>query len=295
MSQPLVLGHESAGVVWQCGPAVKSLQPGDMVALEPGIPCRSCSYCKEGRYNLCPDVKFAATPPHDGTLTTYYTVPEDFCYKLPSSISLEEGALLEPLSVAVHCAKLAGISYGNSVLVLGAGPIGLLCCSVARAFGAAEVVAVDIVPSRLDFARQYAATKVYRMEGLLPEENASSILSGTRKSEGFDVVIDATGAQSCISTGIHALRRGGKFVQAGLGASEITFPVAQLCSKEGVYIGSFRYSAGDYDTAVKLIEQGSVVVKDMITHSYSFDEAEKAFQNVVQRQGIKTIIRGVGV
>lgn len=291
----MVLGHESAGVVWKCGPAVKTLSPGDQVALEPGVPCRICSFCRSGRYNLCADVQFAATPPHDGTLVKYYTVPEDFCYKLPSGISMQEGALLEPLSVAVHCAKLAGISFGESVLVLGAGPIGLLCCAVARAFGARDAVVTDIVPSRLEFALTHGATEVYQMQTVNPEQNACNILSKAGRSEGFDVVIDATGAQPCISTGIHALKRGGKFVQAGLGAAEIMFPVAQLCSKEGMYLGSFRYGAGDYDTAVALIQQEKVLLKDLITHQYSFDMAEEAFNNVAGRRGIKTIIRGPGV
>lgn len=237
-------------------------------------------------------MQFAATPPYDGTLVKYYAVPEDFCYKLPSEVSLEEGALLEPLSVAVHCAKLARIGFGDSVLVLGAGPIGLLCCATARAFGANDAVMVDIVPSRLEFAREYAATEVYQMEALLPEENALNIVSRSKGAEGFDVVIDATGAQACISTGIHALRRGGRFIQAGLGATEVAFPVAQLCSKEGAYFGSFRYSAGDYDTAVELIQRGKVRVKNLISHRYSFNEAEQAFNNVVQRKGIKSVIEG---
>src|ERR1700753_142174 len=101
----MVLGHESAGIVHSVGSAVKSLKPGDPVAMEPGIPCRRCVRCREGRYNLCPDMAFAATPPFDGTLAKFYRLPEDFCYKLPSHVSLEEGALVEPLAVAVHITK----------------------------------------------------------------------------------------------------------------------------------------------------------------------------------------------
>jgi L-iditol 2-dehydrogenase len=278
--------------VQQCGSAVRSLKPGDPVALEPGIPCRICEYCRAGRYNLCPDVQFAATPPHDGTLAKYYTIPEDFCFKLPANISLEEGALVEPLSVAVHCAKLARITFGSSVLVLGVGPIGLLCCAVARALGSSKVIAVDIVDSRLLFARNYAATATYRMESLSPEENASRIMSSTGIGEGAEIVIDATGAEACIITGIHALKRGGTFIQAGLGAAKITFPVAQLCSKEGSYRGSFRYGPGDYRIAVELLKQERINVKELITHRYDFSEAEKAFENVEQRHGFKSIIYG---
>jgi L-iditol 2-dehydrogenase len=238
---------------------------------------------------------FAATPPYDGTLAKYYTMPEQLCYKLPAHISFEEGALVEPLSVAVHCAKLAGITFGSSVLVLGAGPIGLFCCAVARVFGAPKVVAVDVVEARLDFALQYAATATYQMQLLSPDENARRLKLKTGIGEGVEVVIDATGAQSCIESGIHALKRGGTFVQAGLGAAKITFPVMQLCSKEGVYRGSFRYGPGDYKIAVELLEQQKISVKDLITHRYDFNEAEKAFENVEQRQGIKSVIFGPNI
>jgi L-iditol 2-dehydrogenase len=219
-------------------------------------------------------------------------MPESLCYKLPAHITLEEGALVEPLSVAVHCVKLADITFGSSVLVLGAGPIGLLCCAVARAFGASKVVAVDIVAARLDFAQAYAATAIYQMEPLSPEANASRLLNSTGINEGAEVVIDATGAEPCISTGIHAMKRGGTFVQAGLGAAKINFPVGQLCSKEGVYRGSFRYGPGDYKTAIALLEEKKVTVQELITHKYGFNDAEMAFANVEQRQGIKSIIYG---
>ena len=131
--QPLVLGHESAGIVQRYGSAVRSLKPGDRVALEPGIPCRSCEYCQAGKYNLCPQMHFAATAPYDGTLANYYTMLESLCYRLPAYIILEKGALVEPLILAVHCATLARIKFGSSVLVLDAGPTGLLCCAIARA------------------------------------------------------------------------------------------------------------------------------------------------------------------
>ena len=132
----MVLGHESAGIVHSVGDKVTELKVGDPVAMEPGVPCRRCIRCKEGKYNLCPDMAFAATPPYDGTLARYYTLPEDYCYKLPENMSLEEGALIEPTAVAVHITRQASIKPGDSVVVFGAGPVGLLCCAVAKAYGA---------------------------------------------------------------------------------------------------------------------------------------------------------------
>jgi threonine dehydrogenase-like Zn-dependent dehydrogenase len=110
--EPLVLGHESAGMIVRCGTEVKNLKIGDRVAIELGALCWTCVFCRGGKYNLCDEMRFAATPPIDGTLATYYTVPEDFCFVLPKHISIEEGALVEPLSIAVHCTRLASMTVG---------------------------------------------------------------------------------------------------------------------------------------------------------------------------------------
>ncbi|KAK8374803.1 hypothetical protein O3P69_015526 [Scylla paramamosain] len=136
---PMVLGHESSGVVAKCGSNVKNLKPGDRVAIEPGVPCRMCNFCKSGKYNLCPDVVFCATPPYDGSLCRYYKHAADFCFKLPDHVSLEEGAILEPLSVGVHACRRAGVTMGSNVLVLGAGPIGLVSLLTAKAMGASQI------------------------------------------------------------------------------------------------------------------------------------------------------------
>jgi len=146
---PMVLGHEAAGIVEKCGKNVKHLQVGDRVAIEPGVPCRLCDYCKQGRYNLCLEMKFCATPPYHGNLCRYYAQDADFCFKLPDNVSLEEGALMEPLSVGVHACRRAGVSLGKSVLICGAGPIGLVNLLTAKAMGADEVVITDISEHRL--------------------------------------------------------------------------------------------------------------------------------------------------
>lgn len=295
VDKPIVLGHESAGIIEECGPDVKNLRAGDRVALEPGAACNVCEKCRSGRYNLCPDVRFAATPPYDGTLATYYVLPEECCHLLPSQVSLSEGALVEPLSVAVHCCRLAGDAQGKSFAIFGAGPIGLLCCAVARAFGAASVVAIDIAEDRLAFAKRSGATDTFRMPSQSPESNAQELCIAAKLGEGADVVIDATGVESCIECGIHSLKRGGTFIQAGLGSPRINFPIGQICDKEAVLKGSFRYGPGDYQLAVELLGSQRVQVRDMITHKFAFGEAEKAFINVVGRNGIKTIIYGPGV
>lgn len=290
-----MLGHESAGFVVSCGEGVKSLKTGDRVAIEPGVGCNSCEDCRAGKYNLCCEMQFAATPPYDGTLAMYYRVPEECCFKLPSSMSMRDAALIEPLSIAVHCCKLAGDMQGKNVTVFGAGPVGQLCCSVARAFGAASVLAADIVASRLDFARQKGATHTYEMQRISCKENATQLLVLTGEIKGSDVVIDATGAQPCIETGIEALRRGGTFVQAGLGQPNISFPVGLVCDKEAVFRGSFRYGPGDYKLAITLAGCGRVDLQGFVTEVFPFSEAQRAFETVNRKEGIKSVICGPGI
>ncbi|KAH4956770.1 hypothetical protein HBI78_196480 [Parastagonospora nodorum] len=292
---PIVLGHESAGIVESIGNDVKNLRVGDRVALEPGVGCNICEACRIGRYNLCSSMRFAATPPHDGTLSTFYCLPEECCYKLPEHVSFQEGALVEPLSIAVHCCGLAGNLQGRSIAVFGAGPIGLLCAAVASAFGAATVVAVDIVESRLEVVKTFGATHTYKMQSLLPELNSIQLLEQSGCKEGVDVVIDATGAEPCIECGVWALKRGGTFVQAGLGFPRIAFPIGQLCDKEAILKGSFRYGPGDYKLAISLLDSRRIRLATLITHEFPFSEAEKAFNNVHERNGVKSIIYGPGL
>ena len=289
----MVLGHESSGIVTKVGKSVSTLKEGDRVALEPGVPCRRCSQCKTGHYNLCPEMAFASTPPFDGTLAKYYTLPEDLCYKLPESMTLEEGALVEPTSVAVHIVKQADVKSGNSVVVFGAGPVGLLCCAVAKAFGAEKVVSVDIVESRLEFANSFAATGTYMSRRVSAEENAEAIIKENGLGVGADVVIDASGAEPSQQAGIHVVREGGTYVQGGMGKNEVTFPIVAVCVKEVTVRGSFRYGSGDYELAVKLIGSGQIDVKRLISGKVGFGEAEEAFKDVKGGKGIKILIEGV--
>ena len=292
VKDPMVLGHESSGTVVEVGDQVTTLQKGDKVAMEPGIPCRRCSRCKEGKYNICPDMAFAATPPHDGTLAKFYVLPEDFCYKLPDHVSRQEGALTEPLAGAVHITKQSHLRHGDSVVVFGAGPVGLLCCAVSKALGASKVVAVDIAAERLKFAQNYIATSTFEpSKAASAAENAERLRSESSVPMGFDVAIDASGAAPSVQTAMHALRMGGSYVQGGMGGDEITFPIMAACTKELKISGSFRYGPGDYELAVELISTGKVDVKTLISgEPIPFREAEQAFKNVKAGKGIKILI-----
>ncbi|KAK0630204.1 chaperonin 10-like protein [Bombardia bombarda] len=292
VKEPMVLGHESAGTVIEVGSEVTTLQKGDRVALEPGYPCRRCQDCLGGHYNLCPEMRFAATPPYHGTLTGFWTAPADFCYKLPDNVSLQEGALIEPLAVGVHIVKQARVSPGQSVVVMGAGPVGLLCAAVARAFGATKVVQVDIVQAKLDFAKDFAATHTYLSQRVSAEENARNIIEQAGLGAGADVVIDASGAEPSIQASLHVVRVGGTYVQGGMGKNDITFPIMALCIKEVTARGSFRYGSGDYKLAIELVAAGKIDVKKLVNGVVPFKDAEQAFLKVKEGQVIKILIAG---
>ncbi|KAG6253590.1 hypothetical protein E4U49_007460 [Claviceps purpurea] len=292
VKEPMVLGHESAGTVIETGDEVTHLKPGDRVAIEPGYGCRRCTDCRAGKYNLCDKMIFAATPPYDGTLTGLWASPADFCYKLPDAVSLQQGALMEPLAVAVHIVKQASVQPGQSVVIMGAGPVGLLCAAVARAYGASKVASVDIVQSKLDFAREFASTHTYLSQKIAPEENARAIKQHLGLPRGADVVIDASGAEPSIQTSLHTVRMGGTYVQGGMGNSDITFPIMALCLKEVTAKGSFRYGPGDYELAIELVASGVVDVKKLVTTVVPFEKAEEAFKKVKEGEVIKILIAG---
>ncbi|TQW00199.1 xylitol dehydrogenase [Cordyceps javanica] len=292
VKEPMVLGHESSGTVVEVGSAVTDLKPGDRVALEPGYGCRRCKHCRAGKYNLCPDMVFAATPPHHGTLTGLWAAPSDFCYKLPEQVSLQEGALIEPLAVAVHIVRQGGVGPGQSVVVMGAGPVGLLCAAVARAHGATKVVSVDIVQSKLDLAKTFCSTHTYASQRVSAEDNAAALKEAAGLGEGADVVIDASGAEPSIQTSIHTVRMGGTYVQGGMGKADITFPIMAMCLKEVTAKGSFRYGPGDYELAIELVASGKVDVKKLVSEVVEFGQAEEAFKKVREGQVIKVLIGG---
>lgn len=292
VKSPMVLGHESAGTIVEIGPAVTSLKVGDRVALEPGYPCRRCAQCMSGKYNLCPEMVFPATPPYDGTLTGFWKAPDDFCYKLPETMTIQEGALCEPLAVAVHIARQVGIKPGDSVVVMGAGPIGLLCAGVAKAFGASIVTSVDIVESKLKFAKDFCATHTYLSQRVSARENAQNILDLIGLPGGADIVIEASGVESSIQASVYVVRNGGTYLQGGMGKADVNFPIMALCAKEVTAHGSFRYGAGDWKIAVDLVASKKVDVRRLISEIVEFKDAEKAFNKVKEGQVIKILIAG---
>ena len=303
------MGHEASGTVHAVGSSVTTLAAGDRVAIEPGLPCRACPPCKSGRYNLCDGMKFAADPGSNtsGTLARFYKTAADFCYKLPASVGLREGVLVEPLAVAVHAVRLADIREpGTSVVVFGAGTVGLFCAAVARQFGAAKVVSVDLLAARLEVAsrlvgqgvsRTWTPPRPHPSEPASPEDSAAQLKEecGLSDGGGAHVVIDATGAESCVQMAVFALRPGGTYVQAGMGKRKIDqFPIAEVCEREITVKGCFRYGAGDFDLAMDLIARGKIELGGLVTGEFAFDKAWEAWESTGRGEGIKNVISVAG-
>ncbi|KAI8982533.1 chaperonin 10-like protein [Pilobolus umbonatus] len=272
VNEPMVLGHESAGLITAVGPNVTHLKVGDRVALEPGVPCRKCDMCRIGKYNLCPDMAFAATPPYDGTLCNYYKHAADFCYKLPDNISYEEGALIEPLSVGIHAIRRGNVKLGDRIFIFGAGAIGLLTAAVAKAAGASHVTIADRDQSRLEFAKSYIADEVIQL-GDSPRQqdtNEFARIEATRLlangTEPCNVVFDCTGAEVCVQMAV--------FLQIYL--------LEKLMSRV-------------YPAAIEMLASKKIDLTKLITDRYPFRSAVQAFQHVKEgRKGtVKVIIHNV--
>ena len=218
-------------------------------------------------------------------------------------MNMEEAALVEPVSVAVQIAKVADLRANQTVLVFGCGPIGVLCQAVAKAYGAKKVIGVDVVQSRLDFAMTFGADGVFmppkKEASVDPIEHSEKVATLIKEQfdlgEGPEVVLECTGAEPCIQTGIFAARKGGTYVQAGMGKENVLFPITTACIRALNIKGSIRYTTGVYPAAVDLVASGKVDVKRLITNRYKFEEAEQAFELVkAGKEGVfKVVIEGV--
>ncbi|GAA3921082.1 NAD(P)-dependent alcohol dehydrogenase [Microbacterium invictum] len=260
VEHPMVVGHESAGVIVGVGIDVSPTRIGQTVALEPGVPCRNCKECLAGRYNLCPDVVFFATPPVDGSIAGYVTIDARFAHPAPENLSFEAAAMAEPVSVGVWAARKAGITAGDRVLVTGAGPIGLYAAQVARAFGAVEITVTDVSSFRLEKARSL---------GFAAER------AGEPAETTFDVLLECSGAAVALDGGMKRLAPAGRVVLVGMGADSVPIDVPLVQGKELTISGIFRY-ANTYPTALALLASGEVDAEAVITHRFDIAHTEDA-------------------
>ncbi|KAI9734275.1 MAG: hypothetical protein M1834_002379 [Cirrosporium novae-zelandiae] len=294
--EPLVLGHESAGIVTAVGSSVDDFKIGDKVALEVGQPCGSCARCEEGRYNICKDMQFRSAAklfPHaQGTLQERIIHPAKWSYKLPDNVSLDEGALLEPMGVAIQAMRRAQLHPQSITLIFGAGAVGLLCAAILKVTGSSTIVIADIEEGRVDFAvkngfadrgfvvpRKRGSTTIENLN--IAKETATlagniPIAGGDKQIGEFDAVFECTGVEACLQAAIYATRPGGRVLIIGTGTPVQILPVSAAAFREVDLIGVFRY-ANTYPLAIEIVSNKGLKgnkgrplpdLKTMITHRF---------------------------
>lgn len=257
---PIILGHEVAGEVVAIGSEVTQVKVGDRVAIEPGTPCRECRDCMAGRYHLCPRLKFLATPPYDGALVQRMALDERQLFPAPDSMSYEEAALCEPLSVGIWACHRARLEPGDRVLVAGAGPVGILAAQTARALGAASVTVADLSDFRLNMAERFGFGVEKVGEG-----------TGT----DFDVLLECSGAPTALADGLRRLGTNGRAAMVGMPKHPVELPLSQLNVKE-LSINLVNRYAHTWPVAIDLVSSGRVDVASIVTHRFALDETVEA-------------------
>jgi L-iditol 2-dehydrogenase len=268
VEQPLVLGHEVSGVIVDRGSRAVKHPVGQRVALEPGVPCGRCTECRHGRYNLCTDVRFFATPPIDGAFARFVAIHEDYAFALPDELSDDAGALLEPLSVGIWACRKGGVGLGDRVLVTGAGPIGNLAVQVARAAGATTIVVADVNADRLARAAELGATRAIDLNErpLGPEDGP------------FDALLECTGSEALTGDALLTVRPAGTAVLVGMGPGlEARMPIAALQAREITLVGTFRY-ANTYAVAIALAAAGRVELDGLVDARFPLEEVDAALR-----------------
>lgn len=286
---PFVLGHEPGGTVVEVGKNVTHLKVGDRVALEPGKICGHCEFCKQGKYNLCPEVVFFATPPVDGVFQEYVAHEADLCFKLPENVSTLEGALIEPLAVGFHAAIQGDAHLGQKAVVMGAGCIGLVSMMALKARGVSEVYVVDIMEKRLEKAMELGASGV--INGA--REDVLERVKELTDNKGMDLVIETAGTEITTRQAIHMAKKGSVIVLVGYSKSgEMKLPMSLVLDKELTFKTVFRYRH-IYPMAIDAVASGKVNLKGIVTNIFTLDEAQKAMDYSVNNKAdiVKAVIK----
>jgi L-iditol 2-dehydrogenase len=280
LQKPLVLGHEFAGVIAE-GP-----QKGLRVAVDPAVPCKQCEFCLQGNPNLCTNLRFAGHGLQDGALREYLTWPDGCLFPLPDSLSDADGAMLEPLGVAIHAVDLGKLKVGMTIGVFGAGPIGLLIQQVARLSGVSSVYMTDILPHRLEAARALGATKaIFAGNGSeIPE-----IMSATG-GRGVDVAFEVAGENEAVEAAVAAVKPGGRVILTGIPADDRISFSASVARRKGLIIKLVRRMKFTYPRAIQLVESGQVDVQSIVTHHFPLEKAQEAFIVAQRHEGLKIIV-----
>ena len=289
VKEPMVLGHEPGGVVAEVGSNVKNLKVGDHVAVEPGIPCWHCEFCKSGRYNLCQDVYFyASLPVVEGCFAEYISHPANLCYKLPDNVSTMEGALMEPLAVGFHAAGQSGIRVGAKAVVIGAGCIGLVTMLSIKSMGVGEVIVVDLIQNRLDRAIELGASKVVNASEVDAVQKVLELTNG-----GAEYIFETAGSEVSIFQTAKMVKRGGTITLVGYTKDGIAkMNVNWIIDNEVTIKTVFRYR-NIYPMAIEAVSKGIIPLKKLASDIYEFKDIQTAMEHSIKNKDkvIKCLIK----
>jgi L-iditol 2-dehydrogenase len=284
VTAPIIMGHEFSARIAELGPGVEGLEAGQLVSVEPGISCGHCEPCLQGHPNLCPNVRFCGTPPIDGVFAEYTVMPAENCFPLPAGFDPVDGAMLEPLGIAIHSLDLAHLRAGQTVAVLGAGPIGLLIAAVARAAGAPEIYMTEPLAHRREFALSYIADAVLNPDDTDVVAEVKRLTGG----RGVDVAFEAAGESDTPQQAAAMACIGGKLIVAGIPADDTMNLNASTVRHKGLTIKIVRRMKHTYPRAIRLVQTGMVDVKPLATHFFSLDRIAEAFDLVAEyRDGVQ--------
>ena len=287
---PLIMGHEAAGLIEECGSEVSGFSKGDRVTFDSTVYCGKCSYCKKGQVNLCDSRMVLGVSCEDyrrhGAFAEFVAVPSHIIYKLPDTFPFEHAAMFEAVSVAVHAVGRISFDSGDKSLVVGAGMIGLLLIQAIRSAGCSEIIAVDMDNDRLNLAKKLGATQVINSQ----EVDALSFILNETGGQGVDKSFEVVGATPTVQLSIHAVRKGGSVVMVGNLAPEVELPLQSVVTREISLFGTCA-SAGEYPKCIELMADGSIQVDPLISAKAALEEGPEWFERLYGREpGLMKVI-----
>ena len=293
VTEPFVIGHEFSARVAALGPGVSGPPVGTRVAVEPAISCGTCEFCQEGHPNLCENILFCSTPPTQGALREYMTHPADLIFPLPNSMNDEEGAVLEPLGIALHAVRLAKLRPGDTIAILGSGPIGLLTLQVAMASGARAAYVTDLVPERLAMAKQFGATATLKVDASGGARDPVAWVMEQTGGRGVDVAFETAWADETPAQAAEVTRRGGKVIMAGIPRENVALFPAHYCRRKGLTIKYVRRMKHTFPRAIAMVRDGLLDVQRVVTHRFPLEKAAEAYDLVASYKDgvVKAIIK----
>jgi L-iditol 2-dehydrogenase len=276
LERPLVLGHEFAG----------ETEDGQRVAIDPAVACGHCEYCEHGHPNLCANIIFAGHGKQDGALREWMAWSEKSLFPIPDSLTSAEGAMLEPLGVAIHSVDLGKLKAGMTVGVFGSGPIGLLIIQLAKLSGAAQIIATDKFPHRVEAAKAFGASHTFLAGDRRELEEIRAVTHG----RGVDVAFEAAGTQDAVDTSVAAVLPGGKVILVGIPNDDYTSFSASTARRKGLTIKLVRRMKHTYPRAIELVSKSLIDVRSLVTHRFPLEQVSEAFRVAERREGLKIMI-----